>query len=164
MDFFRGKLALLQVLFHQFLVILSDHLHKLFSFLGRFFFQRRRDVLFFELSALVLLEHKGLHPNKVYDSYEVLLFAQRKLKGHDLPAEEFPDRIQRSREPGIFPVQLVDNDQAGKAVLLEHLPDLFGADLDAGDAVNEYSCARPRLSMTPSYPKGNCCSRGCQRN
>ena len=40
-------------------------------------------------------------------------------------------------EVGVLAVHLVDDEDPGQAELLEHLPDLFRSDLDAGHAVDE---------------------------
>jgi hypothetical protein len=69
---------------------------------------------------------------------EVLLLADRQLDGDRLAAEELLDGFQSPAEVRILAVELVDDDRPGQAVLLEHAPDFFRADFDAGHAADDH--------------------------
>ena len=152
-DLFARELALLEVFLHQLLVALGDHLDELPAALVGLVLEVGGDVLFDELSAFVLLVDERFAVDEVDDASEVPLLADRNLDGHGLTAEELLDRLERPVEAGVLPVHLADDDDSGKPVLFEHLPDLFRADLDPGHGVDEDGRAVDGAQAGPGVPE-----------
>ena len=77
----------------------------------------------------------GLHLDEVDDAVELGLGADRNLDDDRVAAETLDDRVDRGEEVGADPVHLVDEADAGNAVLVGLAPHGLGLRLDAGDGI-----------------------------
>jgi hypothetical protein len=85
------------------------------------------------LAAVVLV---GLHVDEVDDAADLVLGADRDLRGHDVRAESGLERVERAEEVGALAVEHVDVDQARDAELGRALPQPLGGDLHAHHGVD----------------------------
>jgi hypothetical protein len=54
---------------------------------------------------------------------------------------------------GVFPVHFVDNDDPGELVFLEHVPDFFRPNLDAGDGIDKNGRSIHGPQASPRIPE-----------
>ena len=81
--------------------------------------------------------HEGGHGDEVDDADELVLGADGQLDGDGGDAEAGAQHLEAAVEVRAHPVHLVDEDDAGHAVLVGLAPDGLGLGLDAGHGVED---------------------------
>ena len=98
---------------------------------------RLRDVDDLAFLALLIAPHDGLHLDQVDHPAEVGFCPHRDLQGDRIAAEPINDGLHGCVEVGPDPVHLVDEGDAGHAVLVGLAPDGFGLRFNARDGVED---------------------------
>ena len=129
----RDVLAL-EVALHQRLGVLRDLVHQLLAVLLRLLGEGVRDRDLGAVAVGVVLV--GLHVDEVDDAVEVVLGADRDLRGDDVRPEGLLQRVEGTEEVRPLAVEHVHVDQPGYVQLLGAFPQPSRGDLDAQDAVD----------------------------
>jgi hypothetical protein len=127
----------LQVVLHQLVGVLRDLVHQLLAVLLRLRAQLVGDRYPLGAAALAPLVDEGLHVDQVDDASYLMLGADRDLGRDHVRPEGSLQRVQRGEEVGALAVEHVDEDEPGQALGVGALPESFGLNLDAGDAVDD---------------------------
>jgi len=130
---FGGKLHFLEELLHELLISASGCFHE--SFAGGFDFAcygiGNGDL--FESLAFAGVSLVG---ENVGNTGELSLFNDRNHDGSDVAAVLLGDGTESLFEVGVFTGHVVDNNHAGRVVLVTLRPGLFGADIEAAYCAN----------------------------
>ena len=115
----------------------DEGLEQLLAVLGGLVDEVGRDLLDRVVLALLGLAAPGerTHADQVDDAEEVALVADRELEDERDGAEAVDDHVDAAEEVGAGAVELVDEADAGNAVLVGLAPHGLGLGLDARDAV-----------------------------
>ena len=132
LDVFLGKVAFLEVLFHQLFVGFCRTLdHLLAPVLGFFphVFGNFAKVI---AQALVLfVPEDGLHPDQIDDAPELLLGTERQLHWNGVSTETLLDLLDHTQKIRAGPVHLVDEHDPRNFVAVRLPPDRLALRLDA---------------------------------
>src|SRR6266568_2227213 len=133
---FVGKGVAVEVLRHELVVELGDGLFHGGAVLLRLLHQVGRDVDLLVLRAhRLVVEGDPLHLDEVDHAAELVLAADRDLDRHRPGAQLLADGVDRHVEVGADAIHLVDEADAGHAVLVGLAPHRLGLRLDAVHAV-----------------------------
>jgi hypothetical protein len=133
-DLVVRDLVALQVALHQRLGVLRDLVHQLLAVLlgGVGELVRDRDLGAVALGVVLV----GLHVDEVDEAGELVLGADRDLRGDDVRPEGLLQRVERPEEVRPLTVEHVHVDEPGDVELLRAFPQAARGDLDAQDAVD----------------------------
>ena len=127
----HGKLFAVEVLHHQFLVVLGNGLDELVMvFLGQLF-HVLGNLFHADVLAQVIVIDVGLHLQQVDDAFESFLFANGQLNGHRIGFEAVAGHVQHMVEICAHDVHLVDVDHAGNMIFVGLVPNSLRLRLNA---------------------------------
>ncbi len=141
-DFRLGQFLTVQVLLEQRIVRFAHLFNQLLAEVLRLVLVFRRN-----LRHVVVGTHRlvfvgdGLHPDEINDTLEVILRPNRQLNGDRISLQLALDLRKRPFEVGAHAVHLVDETNAGDAILVGLPPDGLGLRLDTGDRVEHRDSA-----------------------
>ena len=141
-DLDLSQLFAAQVLVHQDLVRLGNHLDKLLAPLVGGGQELLGDVAVENLEALVgLIEGEGLHDHEINDALEVLFGTDGDLDGHGPSLQAGAHHLHHAEEVSTGAVHLVHEGHAGHAVLVGLAPHGLGLGLDAAHGAEDGASA-----------------------
>ena len=127
-----------EVLLEQLVVRLGDRLDHLLAVVLGVRAELGRDLFDVVLRAEgLVLEDEGLHLHEVDDALELVFGSDRELQGNGVLAELGADLVDHGLEVRADAVHLVDEGDAGNAVLVGLAPHGLGLRLDAADGAED---------------------------
>ena len=128
-DFFVADCLAVQIAHHAVVVRFHRGFHHLFMHVGGVFFVLIGNLDFIGTIAVFPI---GFHGDTIDNAFKVLFFAQRQFQWQHFFAELAAQVVQDAVEVRIFPVHLVDQDDARQLRFFRQFPALLRPDLDAG--------------------------------
>ena len=136
-DLVVGDLLALEVALHERVGDLADLVHHHLAVLLGELLQVGGDLDLGAVVAAVPAVAVGLHVDEIDDAGDVVLGADRDLRGDDVRAEGVLAGLQRAEEVGALAVEHVHEDHPREVELLGARPQPPRAHLDAHDAVDD---------------------------
>ena len=135
-DLLVGDLLALEIALHERVGDLGDLVHELLAVLLRLGLELVGDRDLARVVASVAVVFVGLHVDEVHDAADLVLGADRDLRGHHVGAEGGLQRLEGAEEVGALAVEHVDEEHPRQVELLGALPQADRVDLGAHDRVD----------------------------
>src|SRR5208283_5295310 len=129
---FRRKIAFIEILFKKYVICFRNLLNKLFAVGIGIGFHSFRDVFFFDLTAAIFREDERFHFNKVDNTTEIILKADRKLKHEGSLEEGFFHITYSTKKISTLFIKLAYEGNTRNFIVASKFVYLFGLRFHAG--------------------------------
>ena len=136
-DLLVGDLLALQIALHELVGVLGNLVHELLAVFLRAGLEVVGDGYLARAPPALAGVLVALHVDQVDQAAGLVLRADRNFRRDDMWAERCLQGVQRREEVRALAIEHVHEDQPRQAFLSGAIPQPLGADLDAGDAVDD---------------------------
>ena len=140
LDLFLSELFAVEVLHHEFLVLLSNVLDHIIVILLSDLLHVLRDILNLDISTKVVCINVSLHFNKVNDTLEIVFCTDRELNRNGITLESILHHVNNTIEVGTHDVHLIYISHTGYLVVISLTPN--GLRLGLNTALSTENCYR----------------------